>query len=244
MKTLFLSKIVINRLLVFTILFFGFTGILFSNIIDEYGESCLEGNIDKCYQLGIIYRDGVGVMKSSSEAKEFFEIACDLGNTQACLELKNKTFKKTENVLLSKERNNIGYKSQYTNARFNFSFVYFSHLLVKKVLSDNGDGITLYNNDKSLELRAYGSWYGDNIKQIYHEELQWAKEAGEKITYKVLRKQWFVLSGVDRGGDRIFYQKTFFSNDKSASFRIEYPTKDKEKYNALVRLLNKSFHTQ
>ena len=53
----------------------------------------------------------------------------------------------------------LGYLKPYTNARFKFTLSYPTDQFMTKVLSDNGDGITLYNRDKSLELKAYGSWY-------------------------------------------------------------------------------------
>ena len=222
-----------KKVIVSIIVLFGFTEMLFSGTVDDYGQSCLDGDVERCYQLGMMYRDGVGIEKNAQEAKDFFEIACDLGSKQACFELKNKSIDRSKNI-----------QSEYTNVRFGFSFVYPDDLFVTKILSDNGDGVTLYNSDKSLELRAYGSWYGDTINQVYRDELKWAKESAKKVSYKVLKKQWFVLSGTDREKQKIFYQKTFFKEGKSTSFRMEYPIKDKAKYNALVSLINKSFRAQ
>ena len=139
------------------------------------------------------------------------------------------------------QEGSLGYLKQYTNARFGFTLSYPNNLFVLKRFSDNGDGITLYNSDKSLELRAYGSWYGDDIRQIYRDEQGWAKDAGQKVTYKVLKKNWFVLSGTDRQKRTIFYLKTYFKDGKSVSFRLEYPLIDKAKYNSLVSMINKSF---
>lgn len=134
-----------------------------------------------------------------------------------------------------------GYQTVYTNARFGFTLVYPENLFATKILSDNGDGITLYNSDRSLELRAYGSWYGENMKQIYHDEQRWAEESGKKVTYKVLNKSWFVLSGIDKSKQTIFYLKSYFIEGKSLSFRLEYPIADKEKYDSLVSTINDNF---
>ena len=134
-----------------------------------------------------------------------------------------------------------GYQTEYTNGRFGFTLVYPENLFVTKILSDNDDGITLYNSDRSLELRAYGSWYGENIQQIYHEEQSWAEESGKKVTYKVLKKSWFVLSGIDMNKQTIFYLKSYFREGKSLSFRLEYPIADKEKYDSLVSTINDNF---
>jgi len=132
-------------------------------------------------------------------------------------------------------------QGQYINERFGFTLIYPKNLFLTKILSDNGDGITLYNGDHSLELRAYGSWYGNNIKQIYYEELGWAKESGKKVTYKVLKKNWLVLSGIDEKKQTIFYLKTYYRKGKSSSYRLEYPIDDKEKYDSLVMMINNNF---
>lgn len=134
----------------------------------------------------------------------------------------------------------VRYK-HYSNNRFGFILTYPSDRFPTKILSDNGDGITLYNADRSLELKAYGSWYGDNIKEIYHDELGWAKDAGEKVTYRVLRRNWFVISGIDKRKQKIFYLKTYFKAGKSISFRIVYPIRDKRKYDSLISTINNNF---
>jgi len=92
-------------------------------------------------------------------------------------ELNNRTNRNMEDpqkeINVTKEK--AGYQAEYTNGRFGFTLVYPENLFATRILSDNGDGITLYNSDRSLELRAYGSWYGENIKQIYHEEQSWVE---------------------------------------------------------------------
>ncbi|MDD2450850.1 hypothetical protein [Sulfurovum sp.] len=158
-------------------------------------------------------------------------------------ELNNRTNRNMEDpqkeINVTKEK--AGYQAEYTNGRFGFTLVYPENLFATRILSDNGDGITLYNSDRSLELRAYGSWYGENIKQIYHEEQSWAEESGKKVTYKVLNKSWFVLSGIDKSKQTIFYLKSYFIEGKSLSFRLEYPIADKEKYDSLISTINDNF---
>ena len=134
----------------------------------------------------------------------------------------------------------VRYK-HYSNNSFGFILTYPSDRFPTKILSDNGDGITLYNADRSLELKAYGSWYGNNIKEIYHDELGWAKDDGEKVTYRILRRNWFVISGIDKRKQTIFYLKTYFKAGKSISFRFVYPIRDKIKYDSLISTINNNF---
>lgn len=232
-----------NKVMFTTIVIVGLRVSLFSGVVDNYGLACSKGSSASCYQLGISYRDGVGVGQNAVAAKQFFNIGCDMGDSQACSMLSDIDLHGTRsNIDTSKTiSENLKY---YTSARFGFTLNYPENKFVTKILSDNGDGITLYNTDQSLELKAYGSWYGDNIREIYRDELGWAKEAGQKVTYKVLKKNWFVLSGIDRKKQTIFYLKTYFKEGKSMSFRLEYPTRDKEKYNSLVSTISKNFKTE
>ena len=235
-----------SRLIVLMILLIGLTGSLFSGVPDDYSQSCSEGDTHGCYQLAIAYRDGNGVRQDVAASKEFFKIACDMGDTQACDALNDKSVSRPEQSRAERKavEERKGHQTHYNNERFGFTLSYPAKLFLTKILSDNGDGITLYNGDRSLELRAYGSWYGDNIKQIYRDEQGWAKESGQKVTYKVLKKNWFVLSGIDRKKQTIFYKKTYFRDGKSTSFRLEYPISDKAKYNSLVSMINKNFRAR
>ena len=203
----------------------------------EYLElACQYENAKGCSRLGVLYIEGLGVKKDIGKAKVFFEKGCDLGNVEGC-----KSLNYVSEMKVNDHKRKIEHNKQYINERFGFTLIYPGDIFVTKIISDNGDGITLYNRDKSLELKAYGSWYGDNIREIYHEELGWAKDAGQKVTYKVLKKNWFVLSGIDNKKQTIFYLKTYFRGGKSVSFRLEYPVRDKVKYNSLVSIVSKNF---
>ena len=228
------------------IVLIGFTESLFPGALDDYSQACIEGEAKGCYQVGAIYRDGLGVRQDTETAKGYFKMACDMGDTRACAELNDKTISRPDSsyTKIKAQEVRTGYQKQYTNERFGFTLVYPANLFLIKTLSDNSDGITLYSTDRSLELRAYGSWYGESIKEIYRDELRWAKESGQRVTYKVLKKHWFVLSGIDGKKQTIFYLKTYFKDGKSSSFRLEYPIGDKEKYNALVSAINKNFKAQ
>lgn len=201
--------------------------------------ACQYENAKGCSRLGVLYIEGIGVKKDIGKAKVFFEKGCDLGDDEGC-----KSLIYVSEMKVNDHKRKIEHNKQYMNERFGFSLVYSTDIFVTKILSDNADGITLYNADRSLQLKAYGSWYGDNIREIYRDELGWAKEAGQKVTYKVLKKNWFVLSGIDKKKQTIFYKKTYFRAGKSTSFRFEYPVKDKAKYNSLVSIINKNFKVQ
>jgi TPR repeat protein len=219
---------------------------LFPGVLDDYSQACSEGDTKGCYQLGLAYRDGLEVEQDLAASRQFFQIGCDMGDARACIELKNSAGTKSaqSQAGIGTQEESSGHLKYYTNERFGFTLAYPAKLFVTKRLSDNGDGITLQNDNRSLKLRAYGSFYGDTIREIYHDQMKWAKEAGQKVTYKVLSKNWFVLSGIDGRRNTIFYLKTYFRDGKSTSFRLDYPVEDKVKYNSLISVISKNFKAE
>ena len=61
----------------------------------------------------------------------------------------------------------------------------------------------------------------------------------KKITYKVSRSNWFVISGYEN--ENIFYEKTIFRNDEFMTFEIEYPKDQKSIFNPIAAKISKSF---
>jgi hypothetical protein len=137
----------------------------------------------------------------------------------------------------------------YGNGRFNFFAKYPSNLFDDKYQSTNGDGITLKNKSKNIEVLFYGSLavLNFNIKDEYKSHINYIKEdKNREITYKRIKRNWFILSGYDYSKRVIFYSKTYMINkedngDVFITYRIEYPIKDKKKYNYLIKLINSNF---
>ncbi len=77
-----------NRIIILMTILVGFTESLFPETLDDYRRSCSKSDSRSCYQLGIAYRDGLEVVQSEVAAKQFFDMACDMGSSQACSELK------------------------------------------------------------------------------------------------------------------------------------------------------------
>ncbi len=245
-----------NRIIILMIVLVGLTESLFPGSPDEYRANCRNRDMKGCYQLGLAYARGEGIGQNIKIARSYLQLSCDEGIVDACTALLSLPVGDTEslsggsgsNIAPTKEEKMLaeynGNMVHYFNERFGFTLAYPGDIFRQKILSDNGDGIALYNQDRTLELRAYGSWYGDNIKEIYRDELGWAKESGQRVTYKVFKKNWFVLSGIDRKKQTIFYQKTYFKEGKSFGFRLTYPVRDKKKYDSLVSTISKNFESK
>ncbi|SFV51625.1 hypothetical protein MNB_SV-6-1262 [hydrothermal vent metagenome] len=134
---------------------------------------------------------------------------------------------------------------RYSNARFGFSAGYPANLFTNARESDNGDGITLTNDSRGLKVLFYGSLavVNDNIRDEYRSSIGYIEDDSEKeITYKVLKRNWYLLSGYDYKQRKIFYQKTFLvDGDKFITYHIEYPIKDKKRYNKLIKTVDRNF---
>jgi TPR repeat protein len=76
-----------RRVLLIVMVAAGLMENLFSGVLDGYVQICSGGDSKGCYQLAIAYRDGHGVGQDAEAARQFFQIACDMGHTQACSDL-------------------------------------------------------------------------------------------------------------------------------------------------------------
>jgi len=122
----------------------------------------------------------------------------------------------------------------YVNVRFQYSICYPKDLLIPQGEAENSDGQRFLSNKGGAELAAYGS--NNALDQTLGQRLSevassLAGPAG-KVTYKVQRANWFVVSG--QNGQKIFYAKTFFSHDQFKTFELTYDSSAAALYNPLV----------
>ncbi len=125
----------------------------------------------------------------------------------------------------------------YSNARFGYSVSYPSDLLAPAGEADNGDG-QAFTGD-GAEMRVYGSNLLTN-GTLLKEYNAVAAEHGPSVTYRIYRKNFFVVSSLRDG--RIFYRKTIARpNGGFITFMIEYDESKRRTYDAAVTRMVKSF---
>ncbi|MGE3468638.1 MAG: hypothetical protein AB7J13_17100 [Pyrinomonadaceae bacterium] len=132
----------------------------------------------------------------------------------------------------------------YANARFDYQIKYPVDVLVPLSEAENGDGRVFESKDKTAKMLVWGQYNAlfDTLKGAYENDL---KERLTGITYKVLLKNGYVISG--KRGNTIFYQKTILNGTDGDSgaifctFSIEYPRSAKAKFDPMVRRISKSF---
>jgi hypothetical protein len=124
----------------------------------------------------------------------------------------------------------------YSNARFGYSISYPANILIPQGEPDNGDGQIFRSNDGHAEMRVFGRYNVQNetLKSAFN-----AAQEGKSVTYKLLRGNFYVVSG--HAGGKIFYEKTMLKGDTFKTFMIEYDEADASTYDAITARVARSF---
>jgi hypothetical protein len=137
-----------------------------------------------------------------------------------------------------------GFK-RYCNSRFAFCIQYPAAFRPQPPPEDN-DGLIFLSPDSKAEIRAFGNLaikgYDESAQQYSLAVLD------TRITYKVVAKDWFVFSGVDKDGN-IVYRKTrkakvnYLGAPKTEVFQtlmITFPNSQKSVYQPYCQLISNS----
>ena len=127
-----------------------------------------------------------------------------------------------------------GYKL-YQNERFGFCVLYPSSF-TKGIAPTNGDGRSFFMQNKKGRMLAFGAWLmpGKGLKKEFAEA-----QKGKKVTYKVMSKNSYVVSGWDKG--RIFYQKTVLQKDLLTTVYFNYLPSEKKQFDKIIGTVTKAF---
>jgi hypothetical protein len=123
---------------------------------------------------------------------------------------------------------------KYVNVRFQYAICYPQHLLVPQGESENSDGQRFLSNEEDAQLVVYGTnnALNESLRQrLSDTQSRLAGPAG-KVTYKVQKANWFVVSG--QSGESIFYAKTLFSHGQFKSLELTYDRSSAALYDSLV----------
>jgi hypothetical protein len=131
----------------------------------------------------------------------------------------------------------------YVNHRYGYSIDYPKAILFPQGESDNGDGQTFLSKNTDARLLVYGSYNAleQSLEEIYREQSRGGtpEEPQKVVTYRLLKNNWFVVSGYHAG--KIFYQKTIFHDNQLKTFLLEYDESRKNYYEPILKQLLKSF---
>jgi hypothetical protein len=121
----------------------------------------------------------------------------------------------------------------YTNVRFQYVICYPADLLVPQGESPNSDGQKFLAKD-GAQLLVFGrnNALNESLEDILAHTKARLADAQGRVTYKVLKPNWFVVSG--QNGQTIFYAKTRYSHDQFKSFELSYDRSVAEIYQSLI----------
>ena len=183
---------------------------------------------------------------SDSQKKELEQKEKELELKEKELELKEKELDKSksdynntedlDNEKFETDKKDKTYYKSYQNTRFGFRVKYPGNFTPMPKPANN-DGREFKSKDGGFNLFVYGSNYIEGFES--QSEYEFAIDNFNEITYDRKGKNWFVLSGYK--GNKIIYQKTFYGRGCSNTIFMEYPKKDKSKYDDIVTAIVRSF---
>lgn len=120
---------------------------------------------------------------------------------------------------------------EYVNNRFHFS-VTVPDDFVAQPDPENGDGRTFRRGNS--QIIAYAGYAGS-----FDEVLAFG--GSDSDTYNAHKDNWAVWSGVEDG--KVYYKKTVFKNGVAFSLFFEYPEKEKNEFDSIISLADRSWMT-
>lgn len=130
----------------------------------------------------------------------------------------------------------------YDNSRFGYSILYPYDLFEIQPPPFNGDGRIFVSIDKSAEMRVWAN-FNALFRTVGEEFNETVEDYGAGVTYKVLLKNGFVVSGIK--SDKIFYQKTLYHKFKNYevfyTFTLKYKKADRRKFDLIIKKIADSF---
>ncbi len=146
-------------------------------------------------------------------------------------------------VLLTQAAFSDNVYKTYHNPRFSYSISYPKNILYPQGESDNGDGQKFLTKDADASLIVYGSnnALDESLEDQYLEASRGGMTDNPKkvVTYKLLRNNWFVVSGYNSG--KVFYQKTILSNNQFKTLYFEYDESKKNIFDPIAKHISRSF---
>ena len=131
----------------------------------------------------------------------------------------------------------------YTNVRFAYAVDYPADLLIPQGEPDNNDGQRFISRSGDVELVVVGSFNAldKSLRDRFAEELQRdpRTDRPRTVTYKVLKKDWFVVSGTE--GKNTFYTKVMLKDDTFKTMTFRCPKERDAELTPLTAQIAKSF---
>jgi hypothetical protein len=128
----------------------------------------------------------------------------------------------------------------YTNVRFRYSICYPRDLLVPQGEAENSDGQKFLAKDGAM-LTVYGrnNALNQSLKDALEDTASRLAGPSGKVTYKVIKPDWFVVSGKNK--QSVFYAKTLYADEQFKSFELTYDGSASNVYKPVISKLAACF---
>jgi hypothetical protein len=150
------------------------------------------------------------------------------------------TIQRTNHPLVSTLSAQAKYRS-YSNARFGYTISYPAGILIPQGEPDNHDGQVFRSRDGKAEMRVFGRYnvLNETLRSAFNASVAGEGGSGREVTYKLLRGNFYVVSGRQNG--KIFYEKTMLKGDTFKTFMIEYDESESATYDPITSRIVRSF---
>jgi len=132
----------------------------------------------------------------------------------------------------------------YQNHEHGFSIDYPAGIFTTRAPSEDGEGVTFSNPEKSLRLSIYGFQNGDELPMKTVRDIIVENYADRDVTYERLTKNWIVLSGYENpDGERtIFYHRLAINKagDRFSVFEFKWPESRRSEIDPLLKRMSRS----
>ena len=124
----------------------------------------------------------------------------------------------------------------YVNVRFKYAIAYPAKCCSRGARRTTATARGSWSAHGDAVLTVYGRYnvLKESLPRLFAEAAP-----GRLVTYHVLRKDWFVVSGHEKG--RIFYCKTMRAKDVLRSMEFVYPERQKSYYDPIAARIARSF---
>jgi hypothetical protein len=121
--------------------------------------------------------------------------------------------------------------AEYCDSTFKFCITYPAYLLNDPIRIDAGN-INLTAQNGLAKISIWASRAEEAMEpSLGFKSLYIGAAYSRNITYEVVKKDWFVLSGYTESED-VFYHKTVLKNDIVYNILLEYPVKERKVWDA------------
>jgi len=125
----------------------------------------------------------------------------------------------------------------YVNDRFGIQLDFPPDVFEPQPPPENGEGRGFRGEDAAMQVLGFQNLEEETPRSIKSRVSK--TEGYEDVTYSPSGQNWLVLSGFR--GDRIFYEKYFFSGGIVSVLGLEFPAEEKPFFAPIIERMEDSF---